>query len=55
MIVELYTVQKKPFSEIECEYIISNASIYKWIEEYSPITIEDGTVTNNKEIKMLKK
>ena len=55
MIVELYTDQKKPASEIEREYDVSNASIYKWIEEYSPIKTDDGTVTNNKEIKKLKK
>ena len=55
MIVELYTDQKKPASEIEREYGVSNASIYKWVEEYSPIKTDDGTVTNNKEIKKLKK
>ena len=55
MIVELYNVQKKSVGEIEREYGISNASIYKWVEEYSPIKAEDGTVTNNKEIKKLKK
>ena len=39
MIVELYTDQNKPASEIEREYGVSNASIYKWIEEYSPMLI----------------
>lgn len=41
MIVELYTDQKKPASEIEREYGISNTSIYKWVEEYSPIKTDD--------------
>lgn len=54
MIIELYN-NKKPASEIVREYGISNSVLYKWIKEYSPIKIEDGTVTNNKEIQKLKK
>ena len=49
MIVELYN-NKKPASEKVREYGISNSVLYKWIKEYSPIEVEDGTVTNNKEI-----
>lgn len=55
MIVELYNVQKKPASEIVREYGIGNATIYKWVEEYSPIKTDDGTITSNKEIRQLKK
>lgn len=55
MIVDLYNVQKKPASEIMREYGISSSALYKWIDAYSPIKSEDGTVTNNKEIQKLKK
>ena len=55
MIVELYNIQKKPASEIIREYGIGNATLYKWVNEYSPIKSEDGTTTNNKEIQKLKK
>ncbi len=55
MIVELYNVQKKSANEIVREYGISNSALYKWLEEYSPIKSDDGTITNNKEIKKLKK
>ena len=54
-IVELHNVQKKSVNEIEREYGISNVTIYKWLDEYSNIKTDDGTITNNKEIKMLKK
>lgn len=54
-IVELHNVQKKSVSELEREYGISNVTIYKWLDEYSNIKTDDGTITNNKEIKMLKK
>ena len=54
-IVELHNVQKKSVTEIEREYGISNVTIYKWLDEYSNIKTDDGTITNNKEIKMLKK
>lgn len=55
MIVELYNTKSKPAGVIVREYGISNAVLYKWIKEYSPIEVEDGTVTNNKEIQQLKK
>ena len=35
--------------------LIEKTIIYKLAEEYLHITTEDGTVTNNKEIKILKK
>lgn len=53
-IVELYN-NNKPACEITREYGISNSVLYKWIKMYSPITNEDGTITNNKEVSELKK
>lgn len=53
-IVELYN-NKKPACEIIREYGISSSVLYKWIKEYNPIQIEDGTITTNKEIQKLKK
>jgi len=55
MIVELYNSKNKSSSEIEREYGLSHSTLYKWINEYSPIKNEDGTITNNKEIVKLKK
>ena len=55
MIVELYNTKSKPASVIVREYGISNAVLYRWVKEYSPIETEDGNVTNNKEIQKLKK
>ena len=54
MIVELYN-NKKPACEIIREYGISSSVLYKWVKEYSPIQTEDGNITNNKEVKELKK
>ena len=54
-IVELYNSGNKTISELKREYGISNASLYKWIEAYSPIKTDDGNITNNKEIQQLKK
>lgn len=53
-IVELYN-NKKPACEIIREYGISSSVLYKWIKEYSPIQEDNGQITNNKEIKALKK
>lgn len=54
-IVELYNSGNKTISELNREYGISNASLYKWIDAYSPIKTEDGKTTTNDEIKQLKK
>lgn len=53
-IVELYN-NRKPACEIIHEYGISSSVLYKWIREYSPIQEDNGQITNNKEIKALKK
>lgn len=55
MIVELYNTKSKPAGVIVREYGISNAVLYRWVKEYSPIQTEDGNITNNKEIQKLKK
>lgn len=55
MVVELYNTKSKPTGVIVREYGISNAILYKWVKEYSPIETEDGSITNNKEIQKLKK
>lgn len=55
MIVELYNTKSKTVSDIKREYGLSHSTLYKWINEYSPIKTEDGTVTNNREIQKLKK
>lgn len=53
-IVDLYN-SKKPACEITREYGISNSVLYKWVKQYSPIKMEDGTITTNKELQKLKK
>lgn len=55
MIVELYNTKSKKACELIREYGISSSILYKWIKEYSPIKEENGSITNNKEIKNLKK
>ena len=55
MIVELYNTKSKSAGVIVREYGISNAILYKWVKEYSPIETEDGNITNNKEFQKLKK
>ena len=54
MIVELYE-NKKPVCELKREYGLAEATIYRWINEYGKIKIETGEITNNHEIKRLKK
>ena len=54
-IVDLYNSGNKTIAELKREYGISNTSIYKWIEAYSPIKTDDGNIMNNKEIQQLKK
>ena len=54
MIVELYE-NKKPVCELKREYGLADATIYRWINEYGKINTETGEITNNHEIKRLKK
>ena len=54
MIVELYE-NKKPVSELKREYGLADATIYRCINEYGKIKTETGEITNNHEIKRLKK
>ena len=54
MIVDLYNGGKGA-TEISREYGVSKAMIYKWINLYTPIEESDGTVTNNDEIRKLRK
>ena len=54
MIVELYE-NKKPVCELKREYGLADATIYRWINEYGKIKTETGKITNNHEIKRLKK
>lgn len=37
------------------EYVVSKATLYKWINLYSPIKIANGDVTTNAEIIKLRK
>ncbi len=54
MIVELYE-NKKSVCELKREYGLADATIYRWINEYGKIKTETGEITNNHEIKRLKK
>ena len=54
MIVGLYN-SGKSISELTSEYGVSKATVYKWVNLYSPIEIPDGEVTTNAEILKLKK
>ena len=54
MIVELYE-NKKLVCELKREYGLVDATIYRWINEYGKIKTETGEITNNHEIKRLKK
>lgn len=53
-IVELYE-KGKSASELAREYDLSVKNIYNWTKLYGTIKIEDGSITNNKEIMELKK
>lgn len=55
MIVELYESHTTTGAEITREYGIGNSTLYKWVQLYGKIQTPDGEVTNNKEIKKLKK
>ena len=54
MIVELYESHTTA-ANIVREYGIGSATLYKWVGQYGKIQTPDGEVTNNKEIKKLKK
>ena len=55
MIVQLYESHTITAAEIIREYGIGSSSLYKWVSEYGTIQTPEGEVTNNKEIKKLKK
>lgn len=55
MIVELYESHTTTGTEITREYGIGSSTLYKWVQLYGKIQTPDGEVTNNKEIKRLKK
>lgn len=55
MIVQLYESHTTTAAEIIREYGIGSSSLYKWVSEYGTIQTSEGEVTNNKEIKKLKK
>lgn len=55
MVVELYESHTTTGSEIVREYGIGSSTLYKWIQLYGKIQTSDGEITNNKEIKKLKK
>ena len=54
MIVELYE-NKKPVCEIKREYGIPEATLYRWIKEYGTVKTDTGEITNNHEVKRIKK
>ena len=55
MIVELYESHTITAANIVREYGIGSATLYKWVGQYGKIQTPDGELTNNKEIKKLKK
>ena len=55
MIVELYESHTTTAANIVREYGIGSATLYKWVGQYRKIQTPDGEITNNKEIKKLKK
>lgn len=55
MIVELYESHTTTEANIIREYGIGTTTLYKWIGQYGKIQMADGEITNNKEIKNLKK
>lgn len=55
MVVELYENHTATATEIVREYGIGNSTLYKWVDQYGKIKTADGEITNNKEIKKMKK
>ena len=55
MIVELYESHTTTAANIVREYGIGSETLYKWVGQQGKIQTADGEVTNNKEIKKLKK
>lgn len=54
MIVNLYN-SGKSITELMSEYGVAKATLYKWVNLYSPIEIANGDVTTNAEIIKLRK
>ena len=55
MVVELYESKALTGTELKREYGLSSSTLYNWIKEYGKIETAEGEVTNNKEIRKLKK
>ena len=55
MVVELYENHTTTGAEITREYGIGSSTLYKWVKQYGKIQTPEGEVTNNKEIKKMKK
>ena len=55
MVVELYESHSATGAEITREYGIGSSTLYKWVKQYGKIETSEGEVTNNKEIKKMKK
>ena len=56
MIVELYESHTTTAANIVREYgNIGSATLYKWVGQYGKIPTPEGEITNNREIKKLKK
>ena len=55
MVVELYENHTASGTEITREYGIGSSTLYKWVKEYGKIKTSEGEITNNKEIRKMKK
>ena len=55
MVVELYESHTVTGANITREYGIGISTLYKWVKQYGKIETSEGEVTNNKEIKKMKK
>ena len=55
MVVELYENHTATGADITREYGIGCSTLYKWVKQYGKIETSEGEVTNNKEIKKMKK
>lgn len=54
-VVELYENHTMNPAELSREYGISSTTLYKWIKLYGKIETPDGEITNNKELRKLRK
>ena len=54
-IVQLYESDITTVANIVDEYGMGSATLYKWVVQYGKIQMPDGKITNNKEIKKIKR